>query len=638
MTNNTAYDYADKFAGRDTPVDPEHIIPYRGPKLDGRCCANDDLAPDPDASLEFLKVLRPAGAWVLTAIVPDGPTTTRTFEASDEAGVRKFIVSHNATENVYFTGNLCGRVKKKPAKADMTGAIFLHTDDDPREGETPDEAKARILAAYDAHDPPPSIIIDSGNGLQGFWLFQEDYQLPEIEDVEERVAEIELRNKALAKALGTTPGTHNIERLLRLPGTVNHPNKAKLKKGRVACMARVVRVTDARYWPANFDKADADHEQPKAEADEKSNSAGAELPPSLRALLYIPDPGANNHAGGYPTRSHLMFAFVTMALRQRVDRGVIARACLDQAHRGCAIHQHCADNGGAEYVERQIKHAEEKIKEASPSLIIEIARRLWGEATSQRGEEHRFGTKVVNARGGWWYDFDTCEGGFFRELMRKASAAARAADVPAPILRWHGDADPLKDAEWLIQDLLPETAFGLLSGQWGTYKTFVALDIATCVMTEQPFLRFPTRTKGRRAVHRGRGRQLRRFRSASLVLLVFPVTDLSPSTGENGEVFNFRPRVRCEEVAVHVARRQPAADRQRRGRRSGQDRDRGRREDANRVRRAAGLDRHRHDRGRRWVRGARRRERHDHRDADHSHDVEPREANQHLRARRRSLR
>ena len=63
----------------------------------------------------------------------------------------------------------------------MTGAIFLHTDDDPREGETPEAAKKRILAGYDAHDPPPSIVIDSGNGLQGIWLLEAEYQFPENE-------------------------------------------------------------------------------------------------------------------------------------------------------------------------------------------------------------------------------------------------------------------------------------------------------------------------------------------------------------------------------------------------------------------------------------------------------------------------
>ncbi|MFM9850021.1 MAG: AAA family ATPase [Hyphomicrobiaceae bacterium] len=40
---------------------------------------------------------------------------------------------------------------------------------------------------------------------------------------------------------------------------------------------------------------------------------------------------------------------------------------------------------------------------------------------------------------------------------------------------------------WLIEQMLPETGIGLLSGQWGTYKTFVAMDLAAAVLTEGMF-------------------------------------------------------------------------------------------------------------------------------------------------------
>src|SRR5262249_1525134 len=36
---------------------------------------------------------------------------------------------------------------------------------------------------------------------------------------------------------------------------------------------------------------------------------------------------------------------------------------------------------------------------------------------------------------------------------------------------------------FLIKGLIPETGAGILSGQWGTYKTTVALDISLAVMT-----------------------------------------------------------------------------------------------------------------------------------------------------------
>jgi hypothetical protein len=55
-------------------------------------------------------------------------------------------------------------------------------------------------------------------------------------------------------------------------------------------------------------------------------------------------------------------------------------------------------------------------------------------------------------------------------------------DDPVISLRWHGDRDKLPARAWLVEGLLPETGSGLASGQWSTYKTFAALDLAAAVM------------------------------------------------------------------------------------------------------------------------------------------------------------
>jgi hypothetical protein len=65
--------------------------------------------------------------------------------------------------------------------------------------------------------------------------------------------------------------------------------------------------------------------------------------------------------------------------------------------------------------------------------------------------------------------------------------AAPRPDARAIPLQWHGDADPNEDRAWLIQELIPETGKGLLSGQWGTGKTFGALDLSASVMTMGAF-------------------------------------------------------------------------------------------------------------------------------------------------------
>jgi AAA domain len=62
--------------------------------------------------------------------------------------------------------------------------------------------------------------------------------------------------------------------------------------------------------------------------------------------------------------------------------------------------------------------------------------------------------------------------------------------------RFHGDEDAAPTA-WLIKNILPETGAGLISGQWGTYKTTVALDLSVSVMTGTPFAqRFAVKRRG----------------------------------------------------------------------------------------------------------------------------------------------
>jgi hypothetical protein len=61
-------------------------------------------------------------------------------------------------------------------------------------------------------------------------------------------------------------------------------------------------------------------------------------------------------------------------------------------------------------------------------------------------------------------------------------------DSKLPLLYAHGDPDPRPVRSWLVKHLFPQIGHGLISGQWGTYKTFVTFDLAACVMTGQPFL------------------------------------------------------------------------------------------------------------------------------------------------------
>jgi hypothetical protein len=50
-------------------------------------------------------------------------------------------------------------------------------------------------------------------------------------------------------------------------------------------------------------------------------------------------------------------------------------------------------------------------------------------------------------------------------------------------LFWHGEPDARQRQKWRIKQLMPAVGAGLLSGQWGTYKTFMAIELATTVIT-----------------------------------------------------------------------------------------------------------------------------------------------------------
>ena len=150
-----------------------------------------------------------------------------------------FVREHDGSHNIYYSVNPTRtELWKKAAKTDIARIEFALADLDPRKDETAEEAKDRYLAALEQTQPQPSAIIDSGNGLQVLWRLNQPIILGEPVDGEysledqARIDDVEARIGALIVRLGGTAGTQNIDRILRLPGTINLPNRTKLKAGR----------------------------------------------------------------------------------------------------------------------------------------------------------------------------------------------------------------------------------------------------------------------------------------------------------------------------------------------------------------------------------------------------------------------
>jgi hypothetical protein len=317
---------------------------------------NETRIDQENSTVDFLQRLRPGGPWVLTAITPDGPTTTITARMAFE--VENFVKQHNGKKNLYYSVNPTRTdLTKKASKTDIAAVEYLLADLDPADGEAPDEAKARYLQRVnDGFDPKPTVTVDSGNGLQLLWRLAERISLGkptkdgELNAVDEAVvAEIEGSSKALMELLGAKSGTQNIDRVLRLPGTTNLPNKAKLRAGRVTCEARLIEFNDTAY-PRDAFSVDAGKDAQEDRKPESAKSDEDELWKTVR------DGGQGRHG---ETRSHNAFWAVCEMLRRGYRSDAIVKILLDPANR---VSDHVREQGSPrQYAERQVVEATEKL-------------------------------------------------------------------------------------------------------------------------------------------------------------------------------------------------------------------------------------------------------------------------------------
>ena len=212
-------------------------------------------------SIRFLKQLRPNGPWVLTAITPDGPTNTITARTAVE--VDAFVSEHNGKRNIYYSVNPTRTALiKKAAKTDIAAIEYLLGDLDPNASESSADAKTRYLQQLETFEPKPTAVVDFGNGIQCLWQLENrivlgaplkaDGKLAFSPEDQAKIKDAEDRTAAIMVRLGAKPGTQNIDRILRLPGTINLPNAKKLKDGRKPCPTRVIEFNGARYSLNSF--------------------------------------------------------------------------------------------------------------------------------------------------------------------------------------------------------------------------------------------------------------------------------------------------------------------------------------------------------------------------------------------------
>lgn len=206
------------------------------------------MDPNHQASLEFLEQYRPGGPWALTWVATEkNGIATVTFRPGDP--ILEWLADKNQTGNLYFHVNPTTHdITKKAAITDMAALDWLHVDIDPRPGEElePEREWARGMLTDNLPEgvPPPTIIIDSGGGYQGFWKLRDPVP---IDGDAEKGGEASRYNQQL-EYIFSADRCHNVDRIMRLPGTINWPDERKRKKGRVPALASLVSFDEERIY------------------------------------------------------------------------------------------------------------------------------------------------------------------------------------------------------------------------------------------------------------------------------------------------------------------------------------------------------------------------------------------------------
>ena len=164
-------------------------------------------------AVKFLQRLRPQGPWVLTAIVPDGATTTIT--ARNENDVAAFITRYDGKRNLYYSVNPTRtEMNKKAKKTDIAAVEYALADLDPADGETSEAAKTRYLKQLNGGSfrPAPTTALDCGNGMQCLWRLKEQIVLGKpvngkfAPEDKAKIDDVEARVKAVMMRLGSQAG------------------------------------------------------------------------------------------------------------------------------------------------------------------------------------------------------------------------------------------------------------------------------------------------------------------------------------------------------------------------------------------------------------------------------------------------
>lgn len=221
-----------------------------------------------DETMDFLFALRPSGPWNVMAIAPDvAGVESATF--IDALKARKWLAERAKSKNLYYLPSPAPKPSGANGRAnrgDVSEVQYLHVDIDLDKLPTSHDWAKLDLAARKLQvlevlrnftDPgPPSMIVDTGGGLQALWRLAAPGRLT-ADAFQER------QNRHLIELFGGDSGTFSIAQPMRLPGTVNFPNAQKRARDRVVEPTKLLEANARSYDDFEFEAAE---QRPQADA------------------------------------------------------------------------------------------------------------------------------------------------------------------------------------------------------------------------------------------------------------------------------------------------------------------------------------------------------------------------------------
>lgn len=425
--------------------------------------------PDAKTAVQFLQDLDSGGRHNLVRMCPteSHPPIGKTFEPGDWPGVEEWVAEFNGHENLYWSVNepRAGAPNAKLGKADIGALRCIGVDVDPRPDRDLDQERAAILHRLRALSgaAPPTFIVDSGGGYQAVWTLAD--KMP-VEAEGRHWAEDQARGFA---AVFGGDAVGNIDRVFRLPGTINIPNAKKRSRGRVERLAVVVEKRHAAYQPVELSALAA----PRA-AGSTTEPSDAEIAACMAGLDLA---GAPVTIGDLPAD-----------LAERFRAACRNNPGLDRAWRREDVRGDDSQSGRCWHLADQLHRAAVFTAQDFCDLL-----HVWDEIDQERLTARDIARAWVRSdpRPADWFDILADEDDPFATPLATVSPAGTEPLAWLDPTRWQGLEIPRR--EWEVAGWIPRGEVTLLYGDGGIGKTLLAQQYATAAAAGLHWVGLPTR-------------------------------------------------------------------------------------------------------------------------------------------------